>query len=246
MIKTAISRLENFEKVAYGNSFLAQKLLCEYKSLKDINLNNFYTMENCAFMLMGENLSLRGEADEKDIDEIMSFCRFMGVYGLESEIDNLPISDRQIMYLMRRTHTPDIAVDCKNIHNVIINENLYGFSQFCCENFAGASFDTVYSYFARKVNRGISNVHYMRDNAGISSGALVTDYGKSLYLTFVSTRQDIRKQGLATELINNIISAQRDKDLILMCERELIPFYKKLDFQIDKEIFLYTLRKEKI
>lgn len=242
MITTAASEIEKFEQnLDLQDDFLTQKIKAEYRSDKKAVLNNFYCFENSDIMLMGENLSVCGNLDEEQIEELLSFCRFMGVYGLESRQDNLPVEHRNIMHLMKYTGGPGCGCD-----EMIKNENLYQFSQFCCSNFPGTAFNIVYSYFARKVNTGVSDVYYLEHNGKIVSGALATHFDDSIYLTFVSTARNFRKQGLAKKVIEHIICQYPDKEVILMCENELMVFYKNLCFEKTGEIYLYKLREEHI
>ena len=242
MSTTASSEIERFEhNLELQKDFLTQKIKAEYRSDKNAVLNNFYCFENSDIMLMGENLSVCGNLNEEQVEELLSFCQFMGVYGLESRQDNLPVEHRNVMHLMKYT-----GGSCCGCEEMIKNENLYQFSQFSCSNFPGTAFNMVYSYFARKVNRGVSDVYYLEHNGKIVSGALATHFDDSIYLTFVSTARNFRKQGLAKKVIEHIICQYPDKEVILMCESELLPFYEKLYFEKTGEIYLYKLREEHI
>ena len=242
MITTASNQLEQFEKNLNRQSdFLTQKIKSEYLSDKNAVINNFYCFGENNLMLMGENLSVCGKLKEDDMEELLSFCQFLGVYGLEYGYDNLPLDSKNTMYLMKYTGEKTNSCD-----EIIKNENIYQFSQFSCTNFSGVSFKTVYSYFARKVNHQISDIYYLEHNGKIVSGALATKFDNALYLTFVSTAKNFRHQGLAKKVIQHIISENRHQDIILMCENELIPFYSKLGFETTKETYLYQLRKEHI
>ena len=91
MITTASSQTEQFEKnLDRQSDFLTQKIKSEYLSDKNSILNTFYCFGENNLMLMGENLSVCGKLSEDDVEELLSFCQFMGVYGLESRQDNLP------------------------------------------------------------------------------------------------------------------------------------------------------------
>ena len=58
MITTAGADIKRFEdNFLHDDSFLSQKLYCEYLAAKDVNLNNFYCYENLNLMLSGANLS---------------------------------------------------------------------------------------------------------------------------------------------------------------------------------------------
>ena len=242
MITTASNQIEQFERnLEKGDDFLTQKIKSEYRSDKAGVLNNFYCFGDNNLMLMGENLSVCGKLSEEDVEELLSFCRFMGVYGLDYGYDNIPLDDKNTMYLLRYCGNESASCD-----EIIKNENIYQFSQFSCSNFSGIAFNTVYSYFARKVNNGVSDIYYLEHNGKIVSGALATNFDNSIYLTFVSTAKNFRKQGLAKKVIQHIVNVNHGRDIILMCENELIPFYKKLGFEPYKETYLYTLRKEHI
>ena len=242
MITTATSQIEQFERnLDRQEDFITQKIKAEYRSDKQSVLNNFYCFDNSNIMLMGENLSVCGYMTEEQVEELLSFCQFMGVYGLESRQDNLPVPHRNIMHLM--TFKGGQGCDCPQI---IKNENIYQFSQFSCSNFPGSAFNMVYSYLARKVNRGVSDIYYLEHNGKIVSGALATHFDHCIYLTFVSTARNFRNQGLARQVINHIICHNPGKDVMLMCEDELMAFYEKLCFEKTGEIYLYKLREEHI
>ncbi|MBR5521049.1 MAG: GNAT family N-acetyltransferase [Oscillospiraceae bacterium] len=238
MIISAQSRQKEFEKNNNGTSFLSKKIRCEYNTVKGGDVSNFYTLNDCVLMLSGENLSVRGNVTEEDMEHILSFCQFLGVYGLETQLD-MPMPRNQ-MFLME--YKGDGAQNCPEI---ITNENIYGFSQFCCSNFDGIAFNTVYSHLARKVNRGLSDIYYLVQGRKIVSGALASRYGMNeIYITFVSTRPDERKKGYATKVINHIINCNPGRRVILMCEEKLKGFYGEMGFVNYDNVYLYTLREE--
>lgn len=242
MITTITNRKEQFEEnLKRYSDFLTEKIKSEYRSDNSLILNNFYCFGDKNLMLMGENLSVSGTLTEEDMEELLSFCQFLGVYGLESYQADLPLGPKNTMHLMKYT-----GGVCENCDEMIKNENIYQFSQFCSDNFSGIAFNTVYSYLARKVNRMVSDIYYLTDEGKIISGALATHFDDSLYLTFVSTARKYRKQGLAKKVISHIISQNPQQKITLMCESELIPFYTKLGFEKTGEIYLYQLRTEHI
>lgn len=242
MIVSAASDTDRFEhNLECGKDFMTQKIKAEYRSDKQAVLNNFYCFEDCDIMQMGENLSVCGDLKVEQIEELLSFCNFTGVYGLESRQDNLPVVHRNIMHLM--TYKGDGGTSCRDI---VKNENIYQFSQFSAANFPGTAFNIVYSYFARKVNKGVSDIYYLEHNGKIVSGALATHFDDSIYITFVSTDRKFRKQGLARQIINHIVSRYPHREILLMCETELMDFYQKLCFEKTGEIYLYKLREEHI
>ena len=239
MIISAQSAQEQFEKNIDGTSFVQRKIRCEYRINKGVDLSGFYTLNDCALMLTGQNLSLRGNPTDGDIEHILSFCEFLGVYGLETELDNLPYK-KNTMHLMKYT-----GDRCESCQHIIQNENLYGFSQFCCRNFHGISFPVVYSSLARKVNRGMADVYFLTEDRKIVSGAMATRYGlNDIYITFVSTRPASRKNGMAATVIRHIISQNPGRNVILMCEEKLKHYYESLGFEHNGEVYLYTLREE--
>ena len=124
--------------------------------------------------------------------------------------------------------------------DIIVNEDNYSFIKFCCNNFHNLSFDIVYSNFTRKINKGISDICYLKRNGKIASGAISTEYGDdTVYITFVSTAPEYRKQGLAEKVIGHIIAENAGKKIILKCEDALKPFYEKLGFKAAGTVNLY-------
>ncbi len=240
MIKSAKTDFENFQSILNGDSFLAKKLNCEYKSLKDLSPVNFYTINKGAFLTLGSNLSLCGALDLEDIEELMAFCKFMGVDTIECQGVNLPVTSKStasvLQYMGQGEHP--LPIVCKN-------PNIYEFSKFCCENFEEIEFDIVYSYFARKVNKGLSNIYCIQEGDKFICGGIATDYGgDTLYLTFVSTGKNFRGRGLARGLIQYITKENENKKVVLMCEDELITFYTKLGFKPTDQVTIYSLRKD--
>ena len=242
MITNALNQIEQFEEnLERQKDFLTQKIKAEYRADPSAVINKFYCFGENNLMMTGENLSVCGNVTEENLEELLSFCQFTGVYGLECSQPDLPLDDKNTMHLMKY-----VGEQCENCDQIIKNENIYQFSQFCCTNFSGVSFSTVYSYLARKVNKAVSDIYYLQDNGKIVSGALATSFDDSVYLTFVSTDKKMRKQGLAKKVINHIINQCGERNVTLMCETELLPFYAKLGFEKTGEIYLYQLRKEHI
>lgn len=239
MIQQASLHPGKFLEITSRDTFLAEKMRCEYAS--GANKDNFFIINDCAFMVMGENVSLCGRYSDSDLETILSFCHFMGVYGLETDRPDLPINSRKVMNFMvhsGRVKSPDIQV--------VSDKNIYEFSGFCAGNFYGTDFDTVYSYFARKVNKGFSHIYYIENKGKILSGGLCTNYGARQYLTFVSTDKNFRRQGYAGSLIDYITAHNCPADTVLMCENHLVDFYQKHGYKKEREIYLYILREEKI
>ncbi len=242
MIVTAKTNIEKFEKnLCKQNTFLSKKMRCEYLSCKDITLDNFYCSDNVNIMLNGENASICGTPTEDEIENILSFCQFLRVYGLETEIDDLPIKNRHILHLMN--YASDM---CQGDETIIHNKNIYQFSEFCTRNFDDISFDMIYSFFARKVNRGLSDIYYIEKGGKIVSGAVASNYEETIYVSFVSTEISERGNGLASKIIRHVISENAGKEIILMCEENLIGFYEKLGFYNSGNINLYKVREESI
>ena len=239
MIISAQQRQKEFERNIQGESFLSKKMKCEYQSHKAVDSSSFYSLNDCALMLNGENLSLAGKPTEEDMESILSFCEFLGVHYLETELDNLHMSKRPLL-LMRYD-----GGKCESCPDIITNENIYGFSDFCCKNFDDAPFNTIYPYIARKVNKGISDIYYLTEGRKIVSGAVATRYGISeTYVTFVSTDPEHRHKGLAAKVVRHVISQNPGRRVILMCEEKMRNFYTKLGFVEMDNIWLYTLREE--
>ena len=242
MIRSAASRPQQFRlNLAASDCFLARKIKSEYLSDRAVNANNFYLSDDKCLMIIGENLSVGGSLTADQAEEVLSMCSFLGLYGLESMQDDLPIPHRTVMNIMEHTAgggTPD--------SDMVKNENIYQFSQFSCGNFPGSAFNTVYSYFARKVNKGVSDIYYKTQQGRIVSGALATRFDSDIYITFVSTGRQHRHRGLASRVVKHIISCYPDSRIFLMCEQELTAFYTGLGFEKTGETYLYKLREEHI
>ena len=60
-----------------------------------------------------------------------------------------------------------------------------------------------------------------------------------MYITFVSTLNEYRKQGLAEKVLGHIVAKNKDKKVILKCEDGLKPYYEQLGFKAVGEIAVY-------
>ena len=235
MIINASEKGKEFEEIIRESDFLGQKIYADYISRQLKETNSFYVAENSAFMLSGTNLTLCGKPTADELEEILSFCNFCGVKTIESQIHNLPMTVDKELHIME--YKGQGTQPCADI---ISNDDMYSFIKFCCENFHNLSFDIVYSNFTRKVNNGISNTYYLKDGDKITSGAISTKYGEdTLYITFVSTNPQFRRQGLAAKVLGHIISLNKDKKVILKCEDALKAFYESLGFEAVGKVKLY-------
>ena len=237
MIINASENPQRFEDIIKNSDFLGQKIYADYISNQLKETNSFYVLENTAFMMSGTNLTLCGKPTLDELEEILMFCNFCGVKSIESQVPGLPMNIDKVLHIMQ--HTADNA----GLNDDIVkNEDMYSFIKFCCNNFSGINFDIVYSNFTRKLNKGISGIYYLKQDNKIVSGAVTTLYSDdTVYITFVSTSPDYRKQGLAAKVIKHIIAENADKKVILKCEDSLKSFYENLGF---KEIGTVKLYKE--
>lgn len=241
MITTAGADIKRFEDNFLRNdSFLSQKLYCEYLAAKDVNLNNFYCYENLNLMLSGANLSCAGIVRENQKESLISFCSFMGVYFLESRQDNLCSFPKQTLSLM------EYAGTAEENSEIIQDENIYGFAAFCARNFEDVSFDMVYSSFARKINKNLGHAYCLNKDGQTVSAAFACDYGDSVYITFVSTAPDQRKKGFAARVIRHMAAGSGGKKVVLMCEDRLKDYYTKLGFRHRHNIYLYKMRNDNL
>lgn len=235
MIVHATENTHKFEQIIKDSGFLGQKIYADYISGQIKETNSFYVSENCAFMLSGVNLTLCGKPTADELEELLTFCNFCGVSSIESQIKNLPMSVDKKLHIMEYAGETTIERE-----DVVSNEDTYSFIKFCCTNFHNLNFDIVYSNFARKINKGISDIYYIIKNNKIVSGAISTVYSEdTVYITFVSTLNEYRKQGLAEKVLGHIIAKNKDKKVILKCEDALKPYYEKLGFNSIGEITVY-------
>lgn len=235
MIVNASENTQKFENILNNSGFLGQKIYADYISGQLKETNSFYVTDNCAFMISGVNLTLCGKPKADELEEILMFCNFCGVISIETQNDNLPMDIERQLHIME--YAGDGASECEDI---FVNEEIYSFIKFCCTNFHNLCFDIVYSNFARKVNKGIADIYYVKADEKIASGAIATKYGEdSVYITFVSTLQEFRKRGLAAKVLGHIISRNSDKRVILKCEDSLKAFYENLGFKAVGAITVY-------
>lgn len=235
MIVNATENTEKFEDIIRNSDFLGKKIYADYASRQLKETNSFYVAENSAFMLSGTNLTLCGKPVAAELEEILMFCNFCQVKSIESQIPGLPMKIDKVLHIME--YAGKIS---EKQHDITVNDEIYSFIKFCCSNFHNLSFDIVYSNFTRKINRGISNIYYLKQDGKIVSGAISTLYGDdTVYITFVSTNPEHRKQGLAEKVLKHIIAENADKKVILKCEDTLKPFYEKLGFKAVGTVKLY-------
>ena len=235
MIVHATENTHKFEQIIKDFGFLGQKIYADYISGQIKETNSFYVSENCAFMLSGVNLTLCGKPAADELEELLTFCNFCGVSSIESQIKNLPMSVDKKLHIME--YAGETTAEREDI---VSNEDTYSFIKFCCTNFHNLNFDIVYSNFARKINKGISDIYYIIKDNKIVSGAISTVYSEdTVYITFVSTLNEYRKQGLAEKVLGHIVAKNKDKKVILKCEDGLKPYYEKLGFKAVGEIAVY-------
>lgn len=235
MIVNATENAAKFENIIRNSDFLGQKIYADYISKQLKETNSFYVGENTAFMLSGTNLTLCGKMSPDELEEILMFCNFCGVKSIESQIPGLPMNIDKVLHIMEYSGNV-----CSLRQDIVVNEDIYSFIKFCCSNFHNLCFDIVYSNFARKVNMGISDIYYLKDNGKIVSGAISTQYSDdTVYITFVSTNPEYRKQGLAANILTHIVAQNSGKKIILKCEDALKPFYEKFGFREAGTVNLY-------
>ena len=125
---------------------------------------------------------------------------------------------------------------------VVTNKDVYSFIRFCCGIFHGINFDIVYGNFSRKINSRIADIHYIKRDNKIVSGAIATKYGEdTMYITFVCTDSQYRRQGLAQQVIRHIAADNSGKKIILKCEDGLKNFYENMGFKEVGTINLYKI-----
>lgn len=242
MIVTAGADIRRFEgNFGANDSFLCQKIECEYLAAKGGSLANFYRYDNLNLMLSGVNLSCGGTILPRQADSLVSFCRFMGVYLLECEGDYIPGFPYQTVSLMEYG-----GRRCRRQPGIVQDENIYAFASFCTGNFDRVSFDLLYSSFARKINRGLGHLYCVTDGGHIVSGAYACEFGEGVYITFVSTAPAFRGRGLAAGVIRHIIHRAGGRKVWLMCEDSLAGYYRGLGFEKKKNIYLYKMRNDSI
>ena len=235
MIVNASENPKRFEEIIKYSDFLGQKIHADYISHQLKETNSFYVLENSAFMMSGTNITLCGNPSEDELEEILMFCNFCGIRSIESQIPGLPMNVDKVLHIMEH-----IADDEVISEEIIKNEDMYSFIKFCCSNFHGINFDVVYSNFTRKLNAGITNIYYLKKGDKIASGAITTLYSDdTVYITFVSTAPEFRKNGLAAQVIKHIGADNKGKKVILKCEDTLKSFYENLGFTEIGTVKLY-------
>lgn len=235
MIVNASENNIKFENIIKSSGFLGQKIYADYISGQSEETNSFYISDNSAFMLSGVNITLCGNPSEEELEEIFEFCNFCGVSSIESENKNLPKKVERQLHIMQY-----VGKGAKSDKNIVKNDDIYSFIKFCCINFYGLSFDIVYSNFTRKINKGIADIYYIKEGSKIISGAISTQYGEeTVYVTFVSTSKQYRGEGMASRVVNHIISENKGKKIVLKCEDNLQQFYEKLGFKEIGKITVY-------
>ena len=235
MIVNATENTEKFENIIRNSDFLGKKIYADYISQQLKETNSFNVGDNTAFMLSGTNLTLCGKLTGDELEEILMFCNFCGVKSIESQIPGLPMNIDRVLHIMEYAGTA-----AEKQQYIVVNDDNYSFIKFCCSNFHNLNFDIVYSNLARKINRGISNTYHLKHNGVIVAGAISTIYDEdTVYITFVSTRPEYRKQGYAEKVIKHIIAENADKKVILKCEDALKPYYEKIGFKAVGTVKLY-------
>lgn len=238
MILNAADNIEKFRQIAHQSGFIGRKIWCDYLTENGVDGGGFFIINDCVFMHSGENISLCGKPTDEDISQILSYAYFFNVQSIESQIMDITHGSIKKIQLLYEENIEDTC--CVNIKK---NKNIYLFTKFCCESFEDINFDTVYSYFAKKVNKSLANIYYIEKDDKIISGAVATRYSeKEIYVTFVSTDKEHRNCGLARRVISHIKHEYQKENLCLLCENELVEFYKKIGFKPTDTITINTLK----
>ncbi len=237
MIKNALDNVARFKEIISQSGFLGQKIFADYASGQSEETNSFYLSENCAFMLSGVNITLCGVPTADELEEILLFCNFCKIKNMECQLNTIPLEKEKLLHIMEFGKTVEHTDD-----EVVTNKDVYSFIRFCCGIFHGINFDIVYGNFSRKINSRIADIHYIKRDNKIVSGAIATKYGEdTMYITFVCTDSQYRRQGLAQQVIKHIAADNSGKKIILKCEDGLKNFYENMGFKEVGTINLYKI-----
>ena len=239
MIINARDNPAKFTQNLKRENFISHKIRFEYETSSSASDISFYTMSDKCLMLKGSNLSVNGDLSDRETEDLMIFCSFAGVETIETCQKSLPLYPGSTLNLLRRTEKFTV------LHNVepSANESIYAFAEFCRGNFQGINRDSVYPYFARAVNHGRGKIYTVKNDGQIVSGGFRANYGNYIYITFLSTKENYRGQGLARTVIKAVMEDNNGREIRLICENKLLSFYESLNFVKTDEIYVYNIKE---
>ena len=200
------------------------------------NIATFYTIDSYANMqILGKTATICGEIE--NVEEINSFINFMDIQEVYTNNDNLLIegfkkTKLSIMafcgqntppneqYTVKEISPLDLVGLWKNEYNKQDIDNMY--SDLCMrKNYTGAKCFGIY-----------------KEDVLLSVAACVGHGTDELYLSFVYTDKAYRNNGTCKILLNTIAEKYSDKCTYLTCEKNLVSFYEKCEFQKQGEQYL--------
>lgn len=175
---------------------------------------------------------------ECDIEEILSFYRFIGIKNL---ISDFKLNDSSATYSLLSADTEKKStVFAEALTSASSTEAYLGVFNLLCS--ADSSFCDWYPSFSKRINSGKSAAVYKeKEDTIVSCAVSPAVFEKKAVIGGVFTDSSFRREGLGSEcvkaLLNNLC-AIGVKEVVLWCEDRNILFYQKLGFSIIGQVFI--------
>ncbi len=180
----------------------------------------FYTTDNALLMHYNSSVTVCGSVDE----EVIGFIHMLKPATIETQ-EPVPLDG----YIQR-----EMAVLSGCITNapmcIPANENVYRAAEIIAQVF-GEDFSAVYTDLSHRVRHGVTDVY--TESRGALAADRLTD--TIVYVSAVATLPEYRRQGVAAGLMSALVG----KQVMLCCERELIPFYERMGFSVTGTVWAY-------
>ncbi len=182
--------------------------------------------------------------ENADIDELKSF---FAIYSIESVISDKPLeafcksfNEYPLMACEIGKFTENTTSDCDRLtehSNVISYKRVY---DLISEN--SLNFDEWYTEFSKKINKYSAFCSFYQSENRVISGAIINAImcDKAI-LSGVYTHNDFRHRGFANKCVSDVIVTAKKiniKNVSLWCEKNVVDFYKKLDFKEVSKIYI--------
>ncbi|MBP0954260.1 MAG: GNAT family N-acetyltransferase [Oscillospiraceae bacterium] len=180
----------------------------------------FYTTDNALLMHFNSSVTVLGAVDE----ELCGFIRMLRPATIETQ--------EPVPFEGYRQREMSVLSGCITNAPMCIpaNEDVYRAAEITAQVF-GEDFSAVYTDLSHRVRHGVTDVY--TDGRGALAADRLTD--TSVYVSAVAVLPEYRRQGVASGLMSALCGRQ----VMLCCERELIPFYEPMGLRVTGRMWAY-------
>ncbi len=173
-----------------------------------------------------------------DYSEVSIFFDF---YGVTEVLSDYPIDDSFKATPILNTETRMLgSTDVEHLNEVSKMREYLGV--FNLLNDTEGDFARWYSVFSKKINSSVScGVYKVSENSVVSTATATAIYKGKAVISGVFTDPVHRGRGYASECVNAVINElfkMNVHHVYLWCDVDKIPFYEKLGFSLNGEIYI--------